>query len=114
MDTHDMLPRKLDIGSDDIREGVVGIINLFMVEPQFQGQTKEKLNNPSARSLVSGVFRLELEQYLNRHPSTGEAIATTAVPIASTQARFPKLFVITQPSLSSPFHPVLPAVGCQA
>lgn len=82
MDTHDMMPRKLDIGSDDIREGMVGILNLFMVEPQFQGQTKEKLNNPSARSLVSGVLRLELEQFLNRHPSTGEAIATRVIQSA--------------------------------
>ena len=77
-----MMPRKLDIGSDDIREGMVGILNLFMVEPQFQGQTKEKLNNPSARSLVSGVLRLELEQFLNRHPSTGEAIATRIIQSA--------------------------------
>lgn len=82
MDTHDLMPRKLDIGSDDIREGIVGIINLFMVEPQFQGQTKEKLNNPSARSLISGVLRLELEQFLNGNPSTGEAIATRVIQSA--------------------------------
>jgi DNA gyrase subunit B len=82
MDTHDLLPRKLDISADDIREGIVGVINLFMVDPQFQGQTKEKLNNPEAKAIVSGAVRLELEQYLNRHPTTGEAIAARVIQSA--------------------------------
>ena len=82
METHDLLPRNLDISADDIREGMVGIINLFMVEPQFQGQTKEKLNNPEARSLMVGTVRLELEQFLTTHPTTGEAIATRVIQAA--------------------------------
>lgn len=82
LDTHDLLPKKLEISADDIREGVFGIINLFMVDPQFQGQTKEKLNNPETKSIVSGAIRLELEQFLNRHPSTGEAIATRVIQAA--------------------------------
>ena len=53
MDTHDLLPKKLDITADDIREGMVAIINLFMVDPQFQGQTKDKLNNPGS-ALLNG------------------------------------------------------------
>src|SRR5690606_20585220 len=48
METHDMIPKNLDISADDIREGLVAIVNVFMVDPQFQGQTKEKLNNPEA------------------------------------------------------------------
>lgn len=82
MDTHDLLPKGVDITADDIREGLVSIINLFMVDPQFQGQTKEKLNNPEARSLIVGALRLELEQYLNAHPSTGEAIAARVIQSA--------------------------------
>ena len=85
MDTHDMLPKKLEISADDIREGVLGIVNLFMVDPQFQGQTKEKLNNPEIKSVVSGAVRLELEQFLNRHPSTGEAIATRVIQAAKAR-----------------------------
>jgi len=53
-----------------------------MVDPQFQGQTKEKLNNPQARSLVSGALRIDLEDFLNKHPSTGEAIATRVIQAA--------------------------------
>ncbi len=82
MDTHDLLPKKMDVSAEDIREGVVAIVNLFMVDPQFQGQTKEKLNNPQARSLVAGALRIELEQFLNKHPSTGEAIATRVIQSA--------------------------------
>jgi DNA gyrase subunit B/topoisomerase-4 subunit B len=82
MDTHGLMPKGVDITADDIREGLVAIINLYMVEPQFQGQTKEKLNNPEARSLVVGSLRLNLEQYLNAHPSTGEAIATRVIQAA--------------------------------
>lgn len=85
MDTHDMLPKKLEISAEDIREGVVGIVNLYMVDPQFQGQTKEKLNNPEIKSIVSGAVRLELEQYLNRHPSTGDAIATRVIQAAKAR-----------------------------
>ncbi len=82
MDTHDLLPRSLDISADDIREGLFAIVNLFMVEPQFQGQTKEKLNNPEARNLVSSALRLALEQYLNNHPTTGDAIAARVIQAA--------------------------------
>ncbi len=82
METHDMMSKNLDITADDIREGLVAIINLFMIDPQFQGQTKEKLNNPEARSLIVGALRLDLERYLNGHPSTGEAIATRVIQAA--------------------------------
>jgi len=85
MDTHDLTPHRLDITGDDTREGLVGIVNLFIVDPQFQGQTKDKLNNPSARSLVSGALRTELEQHLNDHPSTGEAIASRVIQAAKAR-----------------------------
>ncbi len=82
MDTHDLLPKKLDISADDIREGVMAVLNLYMVDPQFQGQTKEKLNNPEAKSLVVSAIRLGLEQFLNENPSTGDAIASRIIQSA--------------------------------
>lgn len=85
METHDMMPKNLDISADDIREGLVAIVNIFMTDPQFQGQTKEKLNNPEARSLVVAAMRLELEQFLNAHPTTGEAIATRVIQAAKAR-----------------------------
>ncbi len=85
METHDLLPRNLEVTADDIREGLVAIVNLFMVEPQFQGQTKEKLNNPEARSLVVGAVRLDLEQFLNAHPTMAEAIVARIIQAAKAR-----------------------------
>lgn len=85
MDTHDLMPKKLDLNADDIREGMVAVVNLFMVDPQFQGQTKDKLNNPEARNLMVSAVRLELEQFLNAHPTTGEAIATRVIQAAKAR-----------------------------
>ena len=85
METHNLLPKTPDISADDIREGLFAIVNLFLVDPQFQGQTKEKLNNPEARSLVTSALRLELEQYFNDHPTTGEAIAARVIQAAKAR-----------------------------
>jgi len=85
MQTHDLMPHRLDVSADDVREGLVAIVSLFMVDPQFQGQTKDKLNNPGIRSQVSGALRRELEQHLNAHPSTGEAIAARAIQAAKAR-----------------------------
>jgi len=82
IDTHDLGQKKLDITADDIREGLYAIVNLFHVDPQFQGQTKERLNNPDARAAVSGALRLDFEQYLNAHPTVAEAIVTRIVQAA--------------------------------
>ena len=82
IETHDLGQKKLDITADDVREGMVAVVNLYHVDPQFQGQTKEKLNNPEARSAVSGAFRTEFEQFLNAHPSTAEAIVARILQAA--------------------------------
>ena len=85
IETHDLGQRKLDITADDIREGLVAVVNLYHVDPQFQGQTKEKLNNSEARSAVSGAFRTEFEQYLNGHPTTAEAIVARIIQAAKAR-----------------------------
>ncbi len=86
MDTHSLMPKGLDVSADDVREGLVAVLNLFMVDPQFQGQTKEKLNNVGARAIVSGAVRLDLEKFLNARPTTGEAIAARVIQSARARA----------------------------
>ena len=85
IDTHDLGQKKLEITADDIREGMVAVVNLYHVDPQFQGQTKEKLNNSEARSAVSGAFRTEFEQFLNAHPSTAEGIVARIIQAAKAR-----------------------------
>ncbi|TXD37366.1 type IIA DNA topoisomerase subunit B [Lujinxingia vulgaris] len=81
-DTHDLAPKSLNIASEDIREGLKAIISVFMMDPQFQGQTKSKLNNPDIRSIVSGIVRVELERFLNANSNTGNAIAQRIIQAA--------------------------------
>jgi DNA gyrase subunit B/topoisomerase-4 subunit B len=84
-DTHDIAPKSLKIGTEDIREGVKAVINIFMLDPQFQGQTKDKLNNPDVKRPVGSLVRSELEQYLHSNSSTGEKIANRIIQAAKAR-----------------------------
>ena len=80
IDTHELtIPRGLQLTAEDIREGVVAIGSVFLAEPQFQGQTKEKLNNPEVRALVDAAVRPALEQFLHDNKSVADAIVTRVV-----------------------------------
>jgi DNA gyrase subunit B/topoisomerase-4 subunit B len=74
IDTHKLAPRGLSLTSDDIREGMVGVLSVFLSEPQFQGQTKDRLNNPEIQSTLDNAVRPALEQWLNENRSMAEAI----------------------------------------
>ena len=74
MDVHEIKQKGLEITPDDIREGVVGILSVFLPDPMFQGQTKEKLNNPEMASAVESLVRPGLESWLNGNASIADAI----------------------------------------
>jgi len=74
IETHNLSPKGVTLSAEDIREGVVGILSIFMAEPQFQGQTKDRLNNPEVLSTVDSLVRPALEQWLNENRSVAEAI----------------------------------------
>lgn len=82
IETHSLTPRGITLTADDIREGIYGLLSIFIREPQFQGQTKDKLNNPEVRAQVEGAVRPALEQWLHDHKSWGEMIVTRAVQAA--------------------------------
>jgi len=74
LDVHDIKHKGLAITGEDIREGCTGILSVFHSDPMFQGQTKERLNNPELASLVEGIVRPGLETWLNNNPSIADAI----------------------------------------
>ncbi|MEX0715121.1 MAG: DNA topoisomerase IV subunit B [Planctomycetaceae bacterium] len=74
MEVHDIRPKGIAISADDIREGVVAILSIFIADPVFQGQTKERLNNPEMPGVVEGVVRPALETWLNNNPSIADAV----------------------------------------
>lgn len=85
--THDIpVPRGLKLSADDIREGIHAICSVFIQEPQFQGQTKDRLNNPEARGIVESALRIELEQWLNTNATIADAIVSRVIMAARARA----------------------------
>jgi len=74
MDVHDIKHKGLSITAEDIREGIVGILSVFVGDPMFQGQTKERLNNPEMTSAVEGLVRPALESWLNSNPTIADQV----------------------------------------
>src|SRR5436309_9304513 len=72
--THEIKTKGLDISAEDIREGIVGILSVFVREPQFQGQTKERLNNPEMEGVVDNFVRPGLEAWLNNNKTAADQI----------------------------------------
>jgi DNA gyrase subunit B len=79
IDTHNLAPRGLGVAAEDIREGLVAILSVFVAEPQFQGQTKERLNNPELQTTVDGFVRPALEQWLNTNRTSAEQIVARLI-----------------------------------
>jgi DNA gyrase subunit B/topoisomerase-4 subunit B len=79
IETHNLSPKGVAITAEDIREGLTGVLSAFIQEPQFQGQTKDRLNNPEMLSTVDGVVRPALEHWLNHNISVAEAIVARII-----------------------------------
>jgi DNA gyrase subunit B/topoisomerase-4 subunit B len=79
IDTHNLSPKGVTLTSEDIREGLTGVLSVFIAEPQFQGQTKDRLNNPELLSAVDGLVRPGLEHWLNHNISLAEAIVARII-----------------------------------
>jgi DNA gyrase subunit B len=74
LDVHDIKHKGLSITGEDVREGTIGVLSVFHPDPMFQGQTKERLNNPELTGLVEGLVRPGVETWLNNNPSIADAI----------------------------------------
>ncbi|KAA0255448.1 type IIA DNA topoisomerase subunit B [Acidobacteria bacterium ACD] len=83
--THELLPKGVTPTAEDIREGLVVLLSVYVLEPQFQGQTKDRLNNPEVAAQVDGAVRPALEKWLNENPSLAEQIVGRIV--LATRAR---------------------------
>ena len=79
IETHNLTPKGVTLSTDDIREGIVGVLSIFMKEPQFQGQTKDRLNNPEVTAIVDSVIRPALEGWLNSNKTIAESIVARII-----------------------------------
>lgn len=67
------------LSGEDIREGLTAIISVKLEEPQFEGQTKQKLGNSEARGAVDSILSEQLTYFLEQNPATAKAIVEKSV-----------------------------------
>src|SRR5579871_2623725 len=82
-----LVPRGLKLTPDDVWDGVSFVLSLKMREPQFAGQTKEKLSSRESAGIVQGVIKDAFALWLNQHPDQGEKIAMGAIAKAQQRVR---------------------------
>jgi DNA gyrase subunit B/topoisomerase-4 subunit B len=79
IETHNLSPKGVTLTAEDIREGLIAVLSIFVPEPQFQGQTKDRLNNPELLSAVDSQVRPALEHWLNTNISVAESIVARII-----------------------------------
>jgi DNA gyrase/topoisomerase IV subunit B len=77
--THKLDPKGVTLNAEDIREGVVAVLSTYVHDPQFQSQTKNRLNNPEVAGQVEALVRPSLENYLNGNPNWAQAVVARTI-----------------------------------
>ena len=80
METHDLVKKGMEIKREDIREGLTAVLAVCVREPQFQGQTKGRLNNPEVKAQVESMIRPALENFLLKNQERGRRDRGTRDP----------------------------------
>lgn len=84
---HSLLPRGLKLTGEDVWERIVFVLSAKLKEPQFSGQTKERLTSRETTAFVSGVVKDGFALWLNGHVAEGTAIANIAIESAQQRER---------------------------
>ena len=112
-DFRNMVPRGVKISADDIWDRCAHVLSAKMLEPQFAGQTKERLNSRQAATFISGVVKDSFSLWLNQHVAEAELIAELAINNAQARLRAGKK-VARKKVTSGPAPPgKLPDCSCQ-
>ena len=86
-DFRNLLPRGIKIAPEDVWEKCQFVLSVKLQEPQFSGQTKERLSSRECVAFVSGVVKDAFSLWLNQHPAIGESIATLVIENAQKRLR---------------------------
>jgi topoisomerase-4 subunit B len=84
---HALLPRGVRLTPDDVWEKIGFILSVKLTDPQFSGQTKERLSSRHCATFVSGVVKDAFSLWLNQHVADGEAIARLAIENAQKRMK---------------------------
>ena len=86
-DYRNLLPRGVKLSPEDVWLGLSYILSIRLEDPQFSGQTKEKLSSRAVSSLVSNVIKDAFTLWLNQHPEAGDQIVARAIQNAQKRAK---------------------------
>ncbi|MCC5795416.1 MAG: DNA topoisomerase IV subunit B [Chromatiales bacterium] len=82
-----LLPRGVRLAPDDVWEGLAYVLSVKIADPQFSGQTKERLTSRECAAFVGGIIKDSLALWLNQHPDTGDRIAERAIQNAQRRLK---------------------------
>jgi topoisomerase-4 subunit B len=88
-----LLPRGIKLAPEDVWQGVSFVLSVKIEEPQFSGQTKERLASRECATLVGGLIKDHFALWLNQHPETGDAVAQFAIENAQHRLKAAKTVV---------------------
>lgn len=88
-----LLPRGVRLAPEDVWEGCSYVLSVKLEDPQFTGQTKERLASRQCAAFVSGVVQDAFSLWLHQHPESGERLATLAITHAQDRLRLSKKIV---------------------
>ena len=102
-DFRSLLPRGVQIAPEDVWDGLNFVLSAKLEDPQFSGQTKERLSSRESAAFVAGVIKDSFALWLNQHPETGDVIAQLAITKAQKRLKATKKVVrkkvVTGPAL---------------
>jgi topoisomerase-4 subunit B len=99
-----LLPRGVTISPEDVWDGLSFVLSVKLEDPQFSGQTKERLSSRESAAFVTGVIKDSFSVWLNQHPETGDQIAQLAINKAQKRLKAAKK-VVRKKIVSGPALP---------
>ena len=103
-DFRNLLPRGVQIAPEDVWDGLNFVLSAKLEDPQFSGQTKERLSSRESAAFVAGVIKDSFALWLNQHPETGDTIAQRAISNAQGRIKAAKK-VVRKKVVSGPALP---------
>ena len=103
-DFRNRLPRGVSLAPEDVWDGLSFVLSTKLEDPQFSGQTKERLSSRESAAFVAGLIKDDFAIWLNQHPETGDAIAQLAIGKALRRLKAAKT-VVRKKIVSGPALP---------
>jgi len=99
-----LLPRGVSLSPEDVWDGLSFVLSAKLEDPQFSGQTKERLSSRESAAFIAGLIKDNFSLWLNQHPETGDAIAQLAIQKAQKRLKAART-VVRKKIVSGPALP---------